>query len=292
MAQKRSVAQRKNVDRKPRSKDMKNLGVGIGLRRPHFEDFLKRSPQVDWLEVISENFMQTGGRNEKVLAHVLKSYPVVCHGVELSLGSLDPFNETYLSQLEELLKRTHAPWFSDHLCFTSHGKIHFHDLIPTLRTEESVDVISEKILKLQKRMQRPFALENISYYLESPHHEMTEPEFISQIVKRTGCFLLLDVNNVYVNSQNLGFDPLTYLKNLPLTHVIQIHLAGYYDRKDVLIDTHGDFVSESVWQLYRETLTLLKRPVSTLIEWDNDLPPLSELEQEVEKARAILRETL
>ncbi len=267
---------------------MKTLGVGIGLRRSHHKDFLNGLPQVDWLEVISENFMSMGGHQENILNKILENYPVICHGVELSLGSLDPLNPYYLKSLKSLIEKTKSPWFSDHLCFTSNNKVHFHDLIPTLRCSESVDLISTKINHIQDKMKTPFALENISYYVESAHHEMSEPEFIQQIVKKTGCYLLLDVNNVFVNSFNHQYNALEYIKSLPLDQVIQIHLAGHFDRGDVLIDTHGDFVNQQVWDLFSETIKLLKRPVSTLIEWDNDVPEINILESEVLKAKNIL----
>lgn len=269
---------------------MKNLGVGIGLRRQHQNDFMNGSPQVDWLEVISENFMTVGGRQTQLLDQVLKSYLVVCHGVEMSLGSLDELNPRYVSLLKELVQKTKAPWFSDHLCFTSNEQVHFHDLIPTLRSVESVKVISEKIKIIQDVVGKPFALENISYYVEFPEHEMSEPEFIQQIIQETGCYLLLDVNNVFVNAFNHSYDPLTYLKALPLDKVIQIHLAGHFHRGDLIIDSHGDAVAPEVWDLYRQTLKLLGRPVSTLIEWDNGLPAMEVLEGEVAKAKRILKE--
>jgi uncharacterized protein (UPF0276 family) len=222
----------------------------------------------------------------------MTKYPIVCHGVELSLGSLDSLNEKYLQDLKELVLKTNSPWFSDHLCFSSNQKVHFHDLLPTLRSKESIQVISDKINTIQDFINKPFALENISYYIESPYHQMSEPEFIQEIVRQTGCYLLLDVNNVYVNAFNHGYAPLDFIRSLPLNQVIQIHLAGHFNRGDLLIDTHGAQVNKEVWKLFQETLQLLKRPVSTLIEWDNDIPPMSTLEEEVEKAKKIMRSVL
>ncbi len=267
------------------------LGVGLGLRKKHFKKVLENNQDVDWYEILSENYMKFGGRPLDVLKSLIsKKIPIIPHGVSLSLGSSDDIDQSYFKKLQQLIHLLNPPWFSDHLCFSSHEKVHFHDLLPVLKTSESLEIISHKINTLQEKLKIPFALENISYYLKSHLDEMTEEEFITEIVKRTNCKLLLDVNNVYVNSVNFNFNAIDYIKSLPVESIIQIHLAGHWNRGDLLIDTHGDYICPDVWVLYRKTLEYLERPVSTLIEWDNEIPSFEELKKEARKAKEILKE--
>lgn len=267
------------------------LGVGIGLRRQHFNNVINSTDGIDFFELLSENFMNYGGLPRKTITHLKnKNVPMICHGVGLSLGSCDQLDERYIESLQELLDFINAPWFSDHLSFASENKIHLHDLIPVLRSNESVELISNKINKVQQIFKRPFAIENVSYYAESNLHQMSETQFIKKIVQNTGCKLLLDVNNVYVNSVNHRYNMHLYIDELPLDHVIQIHLAGHDKRGEILIDTHGNYIIDEVWELYRYTLNKINRPITTLIEWDNEIPDYQTLKDEASKARKILSE--
>ena len=266
------------------------LGVGVGLRRAHYDDLWRVSHPIEWFELISENYMGYGGRPRDVAMRLKPDYPLVCHGLGLSLGSAEDVPEDYCRSLQELLQLTDAPWFSDHLCISSSLRHQYHDLLPVLKTRASLELVSKKIRWVQERFGRPFAIENISYYGESRHHELTELEFINRLLEATNCFLLLDINNVYVNQQNLGQDAREFLRQIPHHRVIQIHLAGHWDRGDFIIDTHGDVVCEEVWALYRWYLQQAGRPISTLIEWDNDLPCFEQLAGEARKAQKIVQE--
>jgi uncharacterized protein len=263
------------------------LGYGIGLRRAHYDEFLLRSaPMPDWIEIISENYMSYGGKPKAMLNFFLdKKIPIVAHGVGLSVGSGDDLNEDYCFKLNNLLEKINAPWFSDHLCFSSTLNHQFHDLIPILRNAETLKQLIHKIQTIQKKIKIPFAIENISYYAESSHHTMSEVDFLNEILKQTNTYLLLDINNVYVNSKNLNFSAEKYIDQLDTTKVIQIHLAGHFDQGKRLIDTHGALVTDEVWQLYHYFLRKEKREISTLIEWDNNLPSLDELMNECLKAK-------
>lgn len=265
------------------------LGVGLGLRRQHFNDVLESTEGIDFFELLSENFMSYGGTPRKIITHLRdKKVPMVAHGVGLSLGSTDPLDQEYISSLKELLDFVDAPWFSDHLSFASQNKVHFHDLIPVLRTDEAIQIISDRINKIQDIFERPFAIENVSYYAQASHHTMSEEEFINKLIDKTNCHILFDVNNVFVNASNHKFDAKKYIDSIPLDDVIQIHLAGHFDRGDLLIDTHGDFINDDVWELYKYTLTKAQRPITTLIEWDNDIPDYQTLKREALKAKEII----
>lgn len=268
------------------------LGVGIGLRRAHYEDLLQSKDEVDWLEIISENFMDFGGYQRDILEQVSQRWPIISHGVGLSLGTMDPFPEDYLTKLRTLLERINAPWFSDHLCFSSFGGNHYHDLIPLLRTEESVKHVVKRIREIQDYFKRPFAIENISHYTESKHHTMSEIEYLNRVLRESDALLLLDINNVYVNATNHGFDPYDFLDKIDSNRVIQIHLAGHFDRGDILIDTHGAKVTAEVWKMYEYFVEKAGRPITTLIEWDNDLPSFQTLLEEVKAAKSILHKSI
>ena len=268
---------------------MKYLGVGVGLRRAHYRELFEVSHHIDWFELISENYMNYGGRPRRVLDKLNPNYPLVCHGLGLSLGSACDVSDDYCRALSELLEYTQSPWFSDHLCISSSLKHQYHDLLPVLKTEESLQMIARKIQWVQETFKRPFAIENISYYGESSHHTMTELDFIKALLEQTQCYLLLDINNVYVNEQNLQQDAKEFLRQIPHDQVIQIHLAGHWDRGDWIIDTHGDAVCGEVWELYEWYLKQAARPISTLIEWDNQLPSFEQLDQEVVRAKEIVQ---
>jgi uncharacterized protein (UPF0276 family) len=267
---------------------MQNLGVGVGLRRPHFDEVMQSHLDVDWFEIISENFMQFGGKSQAVLDHLRsRDIPFIPHGLGLSLGDPFHFDLNYANLLKNFIDEFNPLWFSDHLCFSSIDKIHYHDLLPVLKTEESLKLIAEKISRIQDYFKRPFAIENISFYWNSPHHEMSESEFITRLISKTDCKLLLDLNNVYVNSRNFNFDPMNEILKLPLSSVVQIHLAGHTDLGDIVVDNHGARICDEVLALYRDTLVLLGRDVSTLVEWDYNIPSFAELNAEVIKVKKL-----
>jgi len=262
------------------------LGFGLGLRTSHYGHILKNWPQVDWFEVISENFMIPGGRPLSILDQVRERYPVVLHGVSLSIGSVDPLNKDYLKSLKALVKRVNPPWVSDHLCWTgAHGK-NLHDLIPLPYTEETLRHVVKKLKAVQDFLERPFLIENVSSYMEFSDSAMTEWEFLSRIVEEADCGILLDINNIYVSSVNHSFDPREYLKAIPKNRVAQFHLAGHSNKGRFLLDTHDHPVKKDVWDLYREALRRFG-PVSTMIERDDHIPPFAKLYEELSQAREI-----
>jgi uncharacterized protein len=271
-----------------------SLGVGVGLRPPHYPFVLENRPGVGWFEVITENFLGLGsgfGRPLQLLESVRENYEIVLHGVSLSLGSTDPFSDEYLKRWEALIERVQPAWVSDHLCWTGVGGQNLHDLLPLPYTEEALAHIVERIAQVQDRLKRRLLVENVSSYLTFAHSEMEEWEFLSEVARRADCGLLLDVNNIYVSSHNHGFDPLTYLRSVPRDRVGQFHLAGYSDKGTHLIDTHDHPVSDPVWELYREALRLFG-DVPTLIEWDDQLPDFPRLAEEAARAESIREETL
>ena len=276
-----------------------HLGHGIGLRPPHYQPLLQalraaRSPlerPVDWVEIISENFMVEGGNPRAVLRRIRAEVPVVMHGVSLSLGSVDPLDEQYLQALRALARDVEPAWISDHLCWSSFGGHTGHDLWPLPFTEEALDHVAARVLTVQERLQRPVLIENVSSYLQFAHAGITEWEFLSALVARTGCGLLLDVNNVFVSAHNHGFLAQAFLEGLPPDSVGQIHLAGHRDEGTHLLDTHDHPVCDGVWDLYRAAVTRFGG-VATLIERDEDIPPLDEVVAESRRARALEREVL
>jgi hypothetical protein len=261
------------------------LGWGVGLRRDHFERVLSGPTRVDWFEVISENFMVRGGRPRHVLNRVRELYPVVLHGVSLSIGSTDPLDEAYLDRLAALARQVEPAWVSDHLCWTGVGGHNAHDLLPLPYTEESLRHVVPRVQRVQERLGRPIALENVSSYVAYRVSEMPEWEFLAAVARRSGCGILLDVNNVYVSARNHGFDPRDYLEGVPPEKVWQFHLAGHSDKGRYLLDTHDHPVVDAVWDLYREAVRRFGG-VSTLIEWDDRIPEFARLEAESERARA------
>ncbi len=263
-----------------------SLGHGVGLRRDHFDRVLSGPTHIDWFEVISENFMVRGGRALDVLTRVRERYPVVLHGVSLSIGSTDPLDETYLDNLADLARRVEPAWVSDHLCWTSVGGHQAHDLLPLPYTEKALDHVVRRIVRVQERLGRPIAIENVSSYVAYKHSVMPEWEFLAAVAERSGCGILLDVNNIYVSARNHGFAPGTYLEGIPPAKVWQFHLAGHSNKGDYLLDTHDHPVADPVWDLYAAALRRFG-PVSTLIEWDDNIPDFERLEQESERARSI-----
>lgn len=259
-------------------------GIGLGLRVPHYSHILKNEPAVDFFEIISENFMVEGGRPRYHLARVLEKYRVVNHGVSLNIGGPAPLDRTYLSRLKRLLDETRAPWVSDHFCWCGGVSAHLHDLLPLPYTDESVRRVVERARVVQDVLERPFLLENTSSYLTYRQSTLSEWEFIAEVVERADIGLLFDVNNVYVSAFNHGFDPVEFVRSVPHRRIGQIHLASHTNYGRYIIDTHRGHVLDPVWQLYRLTIELSGN-VSTLIEWDDEIPPFETLASEAERAR-------
>lgn len=265
-------------------------GFGLGLRRTHYDDFLTGNVPVDFVEVISENYMIEGGRQMRILEQVRSDFPVIIHGVSMSIGSAGGLDEDYLAKLKMLEQRIEPLWVSDHLCWTRNSAHNSHDLLPMPLTQEGLDAVCANIDRAQEALGRAMLFENPSSYLTFPEDEMSEWEFLTEMTRATGCYLLLDVNNIYVSSRNHGFDALEYLQGLPLDRVRQIHLAGHdpaTPTRDIIIDTHDRPVIEPVWDLYAKAMALLPQPVATMIERDDHIPPLAELLAELDHARGI-----
>ena len=267
------------------------LGHGIGLRPPHYAEVVNDRPAVDWFELITENFMVAGGNPRRVLREVRAHYPVVLHGVSLSLGSVDPLDATYLDRLAALAAETEPAWISDHLCWSSYGGHTGHDLWPLPFTEESLEHVARRVRAVQDRLGRRILVENVSSYLEYAHSTISEWEFLGELARRADCGLLLDVNNVFVSAHNHGFDPEAFLGGVPVDRVKQIHLAGHSDHGTHLLDSHDHPVCDGVWALYRSAVERFGA-VSTLIERDDDIPPLSEVIAESRQAAAIEAEVM
>jgi uncharacterized protein len=263
-------------------------GFGLGLRRPHYQDFIEGAAPVDFVEVISENFMVDGGRPLEVLRAVREHYPVILHGVSMSIGSADGVDVSYLKRLKALADWIRPLWVSDHLCWTNVGGFNSHDLLPLPYTEEALALVCANIDLAQDVLERPLLLENPSVYLAFADDVLTEWQFISEMCARTGCHLLLDVNNIYVSSQNIGFDPWAYLAGVPADRVRQIHLAGHSQGRELLIDTHDHPVADPVWALYEAAVQRFG-DVATMIERDDDIPPLDVLLAELDVARSRAR---
>ncbi len=261
-----------------------NLGLGVGLRTVHFQHILQHEPEVDWFEIISENFMDSGGRPRYTLEQIAERYPIVMHGVSLSIGSTDPLNFKYLEKLKRLARETSALWISDHLCWTGVASRNTHDLLPVPLNEATLAHVCERIRIVQDYLERPLMLENPSSYVTFADSTMPEWEFLNQMVAATDCGLLLDVNNVYVSSVNHDFDPHQYLEHVPFDSVVQCHLAGHTNCRTHLIDTHDGEVIDPVWELYRKA-HLRTGGVSTLLEWDANIPPFEKVHAEVLKAK-------
>lgn len=263
-----------------------SLGYGLGLRSTYYQRILEQSPDVDWFEVVSENFMVQGGKALYYLDAIAERYPLVMHGVSLSIGGPHALDPDYLKQLKQLAERIKPAWISDHLCWSRGNAHQLHDLLPLPYTEESLDYIAVRVMQVQDVLQRPLVLENVSSYVRVAADDFTEWEFLAVLSRISGCELLLDVNNVYVSSRNHGFDPWTFISSLPVDKVRQLHLAGHSDYGDYVIDTHDHPVSDPVWALYQRTLEHFG-PVATLLERDDHFPPFEELLGELQKAREL-----
>jgi uncharacterized protein (UPF0276 family) len=264
-------------------------GFGLGMRPPHYASFLDGSAPVDFVEVISENFMVRGGRPLAVLDQVREHYPVAMHGVSMSIASAGGLNLDYLARLKALAARVRPLWVSDHLCWTGVDGFNSHDLLPIPLTAEALDQVCANIRQAQDVLQRPLVLENASTYLTFADDGLTEWAFLAEMCRATGCHLLLDVNNIHVSAANHGFDPLAYIEAIPVDRVRQIHLAGHSSgREDLLIDTHDQPVSDPVWKLYDAACRRFG-PCATMIERDDDIPPLETLLSELDIARGIAR---
>ena len=260
---------------------------GLGLRKPHYPDFLHGDPvAVDFVEVISENFMVDGGRPRDVLRRVRERHLVALHGVSLSLGSADGVRSDYLQRLRALVDEVQPLFVSDHLSWSRIGEFNSHDLLPLPFSEEALHVVCSNLDRAQEALGRPMLIENPSSYISLPGN-MSEWEFLDAVCARTGCELLLDVNNIFVSACNHGFDPLAYLSGIPSHRVRQIHLAGHSQGRELLIDTHDQPVRDEVWQLYAEAVKRIG-PVATMIERDDDIPPLPALLAELDLARGIV----
>lgn len=261
-----------------------NLGFGVGLRSAHFDHLLSHWPAVDWFEIVSENFMDSGGRPRMVLDEIVARYPVVAHGVSMSIGSADPLDRDYLARLKRFVDEIEPVWVSDHVCWTGVAGLNTHELVPIPFTEESLAHVVERVRIVQDVLERPLVLENPSSYVTYVASTMTEWEFLSRMAEEADCGLLLDVANVRVSSVNHDFDALEYLRGLPHERIVQMHLAGHDDLGTHIVDTHDRGVCDEVWELYRVACELTGG-VSTLIEWDDRLPAFAEVHAEVLKAR-------
>lgn len=264
-----------------------NLGLGVGLRTTHFPHILAQQPAVDWFEIISENFMDSGGRPRHVLNQIAERYPVVMHGVSLSVGSTDPLRFEYLGKLRQLAREVNARWVSDHLCWTGVAGRNTHDLLPLPLNEETLRHVVARVRTVQDFLERPLVLENPSSYVGFAASTMPEWEFLARLADETGCGLLLDVNNVYVSSVNHDFDPEEYIRGIPGDRVVQFHLAGHTHCGTHIVDTHDGPVVDPVWDLYR-LAHRLTGGAATLLEWDVKIPPFPEVHAEVLKARAYM----
>jgi len=274
------------VDAKTPNVTRPYLGFGLGLRPDHYEAILAEKPAVDWLEILSENYMVDGGKPLHYLERFRAMYPLVMHGVSLSIGSGDPLDQDYLDRLKALADRVQPQWISDHLCWTGIAGKNLHDLMPLPYTEEAVQHVAARVRQVQDRLGRQILLENVSSYVTYTQSAMSEWEFLSAVCEAADCLILLDINNIYVSSHNHGFDAMDYLRGVPAARVRQFHLAGHTHNGNIIVDTHDQPIIRDVWDLYADAVRLLG-PVSTMIERDANIPPLEVLMTELDKARRI-----
>ncbi|MEM7399690.1 MAG: DUF692 domain-containing protein [Pseudomonadota bacterium] len=265
------------------------LGFGLGLRPEHYDEILSGNPNVDWFEVISENYMIPGGKPLRVLDEIRERYPIVMHGVSLSIASTSPLDLDYLTELKRLADRVNPKWISDHLCWTGVHGVNLHDLLPIPYTKEALDHVVDRVARVQDFLGRRLTLENVSSYVTFAESEMSEWEFVSELATRADCWLLFDVNNVYVSAHNHGFSTRDFLHGVPRDRIVQFHLAGHSHEGDHIVDTHDHPVCDEVWDFYRETVSHFG-PVSTMIERDDNIPPLAEVIAELDTARKIAQD--
>ena len=268
-----------------------DLGIGIGLRVPHYNHILSKKPVVDWFEIISENYMCDGGRPLQVLDSILEQYKVVQHGVSMYFGSTDRLNREHLKRLKALVKRTKTPFLSDHLCWGSVDGTYTHDLLPMPYTFAAAKLTAQRVREARDSLEVPICVENVSSYAEFHESEMTEWEFLSEVVERADCGILLDVNNIYVSSRNHNFDPFEYLTSVPHERVGQIHIAGHSKFEKYILDTHDHPVLDPVWKLYERAIRLCGL-TNTLLEWDAHIPSFDEVHDEALKADRFIRRVL
>ncbi len=265
-----------------------DLGIGIGLRTTHYAEILEGQASVAWFEVLSENYMQTRGRPLAILDQIAERHAVAMHGVSMSIGSTDPLDHDYLRELKALRDRIGAKWVSDHLCWTGSLGRNTHDLLPMPFHEEALRHVVRRVREVQDVLEAPLVLENVSSYASFSGSTMTEWEFLAALLEEADCGMLLDVNNVHVSATNHGFDPLTFLRAIPMDRVVQIHVAGHFDAGTHIVDTHTGPVPDPVWRLLGEAWALgVRAPV--LLEWDADIPPLAEVEADALRAESFLQ---
>ncbi|MBX3653736.1 MAG: DUF692 domain-containing protein [Ramlibacter sp.] len=262
------------------------LGFGLGLRTVHYDEILNGHPRVDWFEAVTENYLVPGGKPLRMLERIRERYPVVLHGVSMSIGGTDPLDMDYLRQHKALTQRIEPAWVSDHLCWTGVAGRNLHDLMPLPYTAEAVRHVADRVARVQDFLGRRILLENVSSYMTYASSEMDEWEFLAAIATEADCEILLDINNIYVSAFNHGFDAVTYLERIPANRVRQFHLAGHDHCGDVIIDTHDAPVVREVWDLYAAAVRRFG-PVATMIERDANIPPLAELVAELDEARNI-----
>lgn len=265
-----------------------NYGIGLGLRVPHYQHILSKKPVCDWFEIISENFMVDAGRPLAVLDQILEQYRVVQHGVSMYFGSAEKLNREHLAKLKRLVKRTNTPWLSDHLCWGSVDGQYTHDLLPMPYTKAVAKNTAEKIRHARDVLEISIAVENVSSYAEFHASDMTEWEFLSEVVEQADCGILLDVNNIYVSSMNHNFDPYDYLNNVPHHRVAQIHIAGHSKYRKYILDTHDHPVIDPVWKLYAHAIKRIGQ-TATLLEWDAHIPSFDEVHHEALKANKFIK---
>ena len=266
-------------------------GFGLGLRPSHYDGVLHEGHAIDWLEVISENYVGLGGQPLDFLERIRAQYPLVMHGVSLSIGSTDPLDLAYLQSLKQLSRSIEPSWISDHLCWTGVAGRNLHDLMPLPYTEEALELVVARVGQVQDILGRQLLLENVSSYLTYQDSEMSEWEFLNEVARQSDCAILLDINNIYVSSINHGFDAAAYLRAMPKSRVRQFHLAGHSNLGTHLIDTHDAPIAEPVWALYAEAVAHFGTAVPTMIERDDNIPPLAELVTELDRARSVARQT-
>jgi uncharacterized protein len=267
------------------------LGFGLGLRTEHYQYVLDNKPDVDWFEILSENYMVPGGKPLHNLDHIRADYPMVMHGVSLSIGSTDPLNKNYLKDLKQLVERVQPNWLSDHLCWTSVGGTNSHDLLPLPYNEKTIDHVANRITQVQDYLGRQILIENLSSYITYKESEMSEWEFFNEIVRRADCLILLDINNIFVSAHNHHFKPIDYINGIDSDRVMQFHLAGHSYSGEMIIDTHDHDICDPVWNLYAKALDKFGA-VSTMIERDDNIPEFSELRNELKIAEKIAQDTL
>ncbi len=267
------------------------LGFGLGLRTEHYSHILENKPDIDWFEIISENYMVPGGKPLDHLDKIRNNYPMVMHGVSLSIGSTDPLSPAYLKDLKQLIQRVQPQWISDHLCWTGVNDTNSHDLLPLPYNEDTINHVVDRVKQVQDYLGQRILLENLSSYVTYKNSEMTEWNFFNEIARRADCHILLDINNIYVSAHNHKFDPADYLNGIDIDRVMQFHLAGHSHNGEMIIDTHDHDVCDPVWALYA---VALKRfgAVSTMIERDDDIPEFTQLRQELSIAEDIATRTL